>query len=133
MFNNTDAGQPNNEQTVKIELLSQWKLEAEFRNMINWQHGNMATGIFYSRGVFNAIKIHKNGFAGKIISNMQRAAETPVLVSVKFKKFLHLICLSSQQGLGQAVTCCINKDDESLQCIDENMGDDFSPLFARFW
>ena len=31
----TDAGQPNNEQTVKIELLSQWKLEAEFRN---WTH-----------------------------------------------------------------------------------------------
>ena len=28
----TDAGQQtNNEQTVKIELLSQWKLEAEFR------------------------------------------------------------------------------------------------------
>ena len=29
----TDAGRTNNEQTVKIELLSQWKLEAEFRNM----------------------------------------------------------------------------------------------------
>ena len=29
----TDAGQPN-EQTLKIELLSQWKLEAEFRNSI---------------------------------------------------------------------------------------------------
>ena len=27
----TDAGQTN-KQTVKIELLSQWKLEAEFRN-----------------------------------------------------------------------------------------------------
>ena len=27
----TDAGQQTNEQTVKIELLSQWKLEAEFR------------------------------------------------------------------------------------------------------
>ena len=27
----------NNEQTVKIELLSQWKLEAEFRNLyLNW-------------------------------------------------------------------------------------------------
>ena len=34
MFNNTDAGQPNNEQTVKIELLSQWKLEAEFRKNV---------------------------------------------------------------------------------------------------
>ena len=28
----TDAGQPTNQRTVKIELLSQWKLEAEFRN-----------------------------------------------------------------------------------------------------
>ena len=27
----TDAGRTNNEQTLKIELLSQWKLEAEFR------------------------------------------------------------------------------------------------------
>ena len=27
----TDAGQRTNEQTLKIELLSQWKLEAEFR------------------------------------------------------------------------------------------------------
>ena len=29
----TDAGQRTNEQTLKIELLSQWKLEAEFRNL----------------------------------------------------------------------------------------------------
>ena len=30
----TDAGRTNNKQrTLKIELLSQWKLEAEFRNM----------------------------------------------------------------------------------------------------
>ena len=28
----TDAGQPTNRQTLKIELLSQWKLKAEFRN-----------------------------------------------------------------------------------------------------
>ena len=28
----TDAGQRTNKQTLKIELLSQWKLEAEFRN-----------------------------------------------------------------------------------------------------
>ena len=28
----TDAGQTNNEQQLKIELLSQWKLEAESRN-----------------------------------------------------------------------------------------------------
>ena len=28
----TDAGQTTNERTLKIELLSQWKLEAEFRN-----------------------------------------------------------------------------------------------------
>ena len=28
----TDAGRTNNRRTVKIELLSQWKLEAEFRN-----------------------------------------------------------------------------------------------------
>ena len=28
----TDAGQPNKQRTVKIELISQWKLEAEFRN-----------------------------------------------------------------------------------------------------
>ena len=28
----TDAGQQTTEQTLKIELLSQWKLEAEFRN-----------------------------------------------------------------------------------------------------
>ena len=27
----TDAGQTTNKQTLKIELLSQWKLEAEFR------------------------------------------------------------------------------------------------------
>ena len=31
----TDAGRTNNEQTVKIELLSQWKLEAEFRKNIS--------------------------------------------------------------------------------------------------
>ena len=33
----TDAGQPTNqpnEQTLKIELLIQWKLEAEFRNLV---------------------------------------------------------------------------------------------------
>ena len=29
----TDAGQTNNKQTVKIELLSRWMLEAEFCNM----------------------------------------------------------------------------------------------------
>ena len=29
------CGTTNNEQTVKIELLSQWKLEAEFRNYKN--------------------------------------------------------------------------------------------------
>ena len=29
----TDAGQTT-EQTLKIELLSQWKLEAEFRNLL---------------------------------------------------------------------------------------------------
>ena len=29
----TDAGRTTNKQTVKIELLSQWKLEAEFRNI----------------------------------------------------------------------------------------------------
>ena len=29
----TDAGQTN-ERTVKIELLSRWKLEAEFRNFV---------------------------------------------------------------------------------------------------
>ena len=28
----TDAGQTNNKQTLKIELLSQWMIEAEFRN-----------------------------------------------------------------------------------------------------
>ena len=28
----TDAGQTTNDQTLKIELLNQWKLEAEFRN-----------------------------------------------------------------------------------------------------
>ena len=28
----TDAGQTTNNRTVNIELLSQWKLEAEFRN-----------------------------------------------------------------------------------------------------
>ena len=28
----TDAGRTNNKQTVKIELLSQWMIEAEFRN-----------------------------------------------------------------------------------------------------
>ena len=32
----TDAGQTTNGQTVKIELLSQWKLEAEFRNLSFW-------------------------------------------------------------------------------------------------
>jgi hypothetical protein len=31
----TDAGRTTNEQTLKIELLSQWKLEAEFRNVNN--------------------------------------------------------------------------------------------------
>ena len=32
----TDAGQQQtNEQTLKIELLSQWKLEAEFRNFLD--------------------------------------------------------------------------------------------------
>ena len=32
----TDAGRTtNDEQTVKIELLSQWKLEAEFRNIVD--------------------------------------------------------------------------------------------------
>ena len=35
----TDTGQPT-EQTVKIELLSQWKLEAEFRNLIFKGHKN---------------------------------------------------------------------------------------------
>ena len=33
----TDAGRTNNEQTLKIELLSQWKLEAEFRNLTKVQ------------------------------------------------------------------------------------------------
>ena len=30
-----DNKRTTNEQTVKIELLSQWKLEAEFRNMLD--------------------------------------------------------------------------------------------------
>jgi hypothetical protein len=37
----TDAGQTNertNEQKLKIELLSQWKLEAEFRNSTHTLH-----------------------------------------------------------------------------------------------
>ena len=32
----TDAGRTN-KRTLKIELLSQWKLEAEFRNKECWQ------------------------------------------------------------------------------------------------
>ena len=32
----TDAGQTTNDQTVKIELLSQWKLEAEFRKNLGY-------------------------------------------------------------------------------------------------
>ena len=34
----TDAGQTTNkeEEELKIELLSQWKLEAEFRNFVNY-------------------------------------------------------------------------------------------------
>ena len=31
----TDAGQTNKQQTLKIELLSQWMIEAEFRNLQN--------------------------------------------------------------------------------------------------
>ena len=34
----TDAGRTNNEQ-LKIELLSQWKLEAEFRNIWKEKYG----------------------------------------------------------------------------------------------
>ena len=30
----TDAGQTTNKRALKIELLSQWKLEAEFRNLV---------------------------------------------------------------------------------------------------
>ena len=31
----TDAGQPNDDKQLKIELLSQWKLEAESRKITN--------------------------------------------------------------------------------------------------
>ena len=42
----TDAGQTTNERTLKIELLSQWKLEAEFRNTPPCYHleENSSTG-----------------------------------------------------------------------------------------
>ena len=39
----TDAGQPNN-RTLKIELLSQWKLEAEFRNIY---YISRFTGVYF--------------------------------------------------------------------------------------
>ena len=40
----TDAGRTNNEQTLKIELLSQWKLEAEFRK---WSKKHQMNGIVF--------------------------------------------------------------------------------------
>ena len=37
----TDAGQPTKQQQLKIELLSQWKLDAESRNIPNNKKSNL--------------------------------------------------------------------------------------------
>ena len=49
----TDAGQQTTERTVKIELLSQWKLEAEFRNLISaWTQTRPMDWILWSSAAF---------------------------------------------------------------------------------
>ena len=73
----TDAGQTNertNEQTLKIELLSQWKLEAEFRKNINKlpPYRDVRTRIRFDLGFKNEINYTRLALTAPQLSPLTR-------------------------------------------------------------
>ena len=73
----TDAGQPNDDKQLKIELLSQWKLEAESRK----KHLQTSSGQYRDVTSRASIRADKNIIKPKeVASFFQKRAQSGIVV-----------------------------------------------------